>query len=67
MREDYDRAVRALHRLPPKLRQAVVLRFLEGLSGPEVAAALGVPEATVRTRVYHARRKLRAWLDEDTP
>ncbi|MGN8048272.1 sigma-70 family RNA polymerase sigma factor [Curtobacterium sp. 22159] len=48
-----DRA--ALHRavtaLPDRQREAVVLRHLVGLSGPEVAASLGVPLGTAKTRV----------------
>lgn len=41
---------RALHRLPARQREAVVLRHLVGLSGPELGVVLGVPTATAKTR-----------------
>jgi RNA polymerase sigma-70 factor (sigma-E family) len=47
--------VEALRALPRRQRDVVVLRYLAGLSEPEVAAALGVSLGTVKT---HARRAL---------
>ncbi|WP_242090030.1 sigma-70 family RNA polymerase sigma factor [Curtobacterium sp. DN_7.5] len=41
---------RAIVRLPPRQREAVVLRHLVGLSGPELAAELGLPLGTAKTR-----------------
>jgi RNA polymerase sigma-70 factor (ECF subfamily) len=38
-------------------REVFVLREIEQLSGDEVAAVLGIPHATVRTRLLHARRE----------
>jgi len=63
--EAHDRALALLKRLPPRLRRVVVLRCLEEMSGPEVAEALGIPEATVRTRLHNARKKLKAMMAED--
>jgi len=54
--------VRALDTLPRDQRVAFVLREVEGLTSAEAAAVEGVPEATIRTRVFHARRKLQAEL-----
>jgi len=54
--------VRALDTLPRDQRLAFVLREVEGLSAGEAAQVMGVPEATVRTRVFHARRKLQSEL-----
>jgi RNA polymerase sigma-70 factor, ECF subfamily len=51
--------VRALDSLPRAQRLAFVLRDVEGCSAREAAQVAGVPEATIRTRVFHARRKLR--------
>lgn len=48
--------------LEPVSRDVLVLRFLEERSVEEVAAALGVPTATVRTRVHRALPKLRERL-----
>lgn len=53
---------RLLDRLPDDLRIAFSLRFLEELSGVEIAAILRIPESTVWTRIYAARRELRKQL-----
>jgi RNA polymerase sigma-70 factor (ECF subfamily) len=49
--------------LPAKLRQPLVLSTVQELSAREVGLALGIPEATVRTRCLRARRLLREKLD----
>lgn len=54
--------VRALDTLSREQRLAFVLREVEGLSAAEAAQVAGVPEATIRTRVFHARRRLQAEL-----
>lgn len=53
-----------LGRITIEHREVLVLKELEGLSYGEVAVALGVPEGTVASRLYHARRALRAALEE---
>jgi RNA polymerase sigma-70 factor (ECF subfamily) len=60
--EAHRRAMDCIRRLPVKLRTAFVLRYLEEMSCAEVADVLNIPEATVRTRIFYARRKLRAML-----
>ncbi len=55
---------RALAELPPEQREVVVLFYFDDLSGEEVAAALRVPHATVRTRLNRARTRLRALLGD---
>ena len=52
----------AIGRLPEVFRPAFVLREIEGLSVAETAAALDLPEATVRTRLHRARLRLQADL-----
>lgn len=42
----------------PDKRIVYVLYEIEGLSGAEIAVALGVPQATVFTRLHHARREV---------
>lgn len=54
---------RAFEALSPKKREAFALVVLEGLSGEEAAAALGIPINTVWTRLHHARRELRGALE----
>lgn len=51
---------RAISALPAGQRAAVALHYLEEMSVAEVAVALAVPSGTVKTRLMHARGKLRA-------
>jgi RNA polymerase sigma-70 factor (ECF subfamily) len=52
-----------LARLTPEHRAVLVLRDLEGLDERAAGAILNVPAATVRTRLFRARRSFRkAWL-----
>lgn len=53
----------AVDALPDGLRQALVLRDVEELSGAEAAEVLGVSELTVRLRLFRARRALRESLE----
>jgi RNA polymerase sigma-70 factor (ECF subfamily) len=55
----------ALDRLPLAQRAAFVVCEIEELTSVEAALVLGAPEATVRTRLFHARRRLRALLAEE--
>lgn len=52
----------SLDALPEAFRTVFILRAVEEMSGEEVAACLGIPEATVRTRFFRARAMLRAAL-----
>jgi RNA polymerase sigma-70 factor (ECF subfamily) len=59
--EDRDRRTflrRGLEALPSKLREAVVLRDLQGLSYQEMADRLGLPEGTVKSRINRGREEL---------
>ena len=49
---------RGLEALPEKLREAVVLRDLQGLSYQEMADRLGLPEGTVKSRINRGREEL---------
>jgi len=53
----------ALAELPERQRVAVTLFDAEGYSHAEIAAVLGIPEGTVRSDVFHARRALRVALE----
>lgn len=48
----------ALVKLSPELRETVILRDLEGLEYKEIAAALNVPEGTVKSRLNRGRAEL---------
>jgi RNA polymerase sigma factor (sigma-70 family) len=52
----------ALARLPTRLRQAVALRYLEGLNQREAARRLGCPQGTLATRAREGLLRLRAFL-----
>jgi RNA polymerase sigma-70 factor (ECF subfamily) len=56
---EIERAVRAL---PEHLSRVVALRYADGLSYAEIAAELAVPVSTVKWRLFHSRRRLRAAL-----
>jgi len=49
--------------LPERQRIALVLFDAEGWGHADIAEALGVPEGTVRSYVFHARRAMRRALD----
>jgi RNA polymerase sigma-70 factor (ECF subfamily) len=53
----------ALGTLTEEHRQIVVLHELHGLTYTECATALGVPVGTVKSRLFHAFRKLRVQLE----
>lgn len=59
MREVLDRA---LGRLNERQRAAILLRHQQGMSYPEIAAALGVPQGTAKTMVHRGVLALRGML-----
>jgi RNA polymerase sigma-70 factor (ECF subfamily) len=65
----HDRALLlpALARLAPDQRIVVALRFYRDLSIDQIAAGLGVPPGTVKSRLHRGLRELRTGLDEDDP
>lgn len=60
---DGARVKQAMEALPREQRAAIALFHLQGLSVAETAIALDVPAGTVKTRLMHARRKLRDSLE----
>jgi RNA polymerase sigma-70 factor (ECF subfamily) len=52
----------AIRSLPPKFRAVLVLREVEGLRYSEIAAILSISQGTVESRLFRARRRLRARL-----
>ncbi len=51
--------------LPPDQRLAAHLYFVEGLTLVEIAEVQSIPEGTAKSRLFHARRKLKAALSQD--
>ena len=62
---DRDQLDRAFRRLTPEERAVLVLRFYLGYEPTEIAEVLGQPAGTVRSRLHHATRAMRAALDAD--
>jgi len=63
--EAHARVHRALDALSGKRREALVLFELEGLTGPEISEALGIPVKTVWTRLHHARKDFEQRLSQE--
>ena len=60
--EDRERLTRALEELPPRFREVLVLRELEGCSYKEIAAITSVPIGTVMSALSRARKQLQVAL-----
>lgn len=58
VRDKREMLLRALGRLPKKLREAVVLRDIRGLSYQEIVEKLSLPEGTVKSRINRGRLEL---------
>ncbi len=54
----------ALSRLPDSQRECVRLAFVQGLSHRQIALHLGAPLGTVKSRILHGLRRLRAFMAE---
>ncbi len=52
----------ALFELPQTQREAIVLREYEGFTSVEIAQLIGVPAATVRSRIFYGLRSLKSIL-----
>lgn len=64
---DADDIRRRLGELPPELAEAFELFAFRGLAYQDIAAKLGIPKATVGTRILRARQRLRILLLADRP
>ncbi len=59
LQRELEREVQgALARVSPELREAVILRDLQDMEYKEIAAVLGVPEGTVKSRISRGRAEL---------
>lgn len=63
---DRDLLDRALRRLEPEARAAIVLHYYVGMSVPDVASCLGIPLGTAKSRLSRSLAALRATLDQPT-
>jgi RNA polymerase sigma-70 factor, ECF subfamily len=60
--EERERLTCALEQLPPRFREVLVLRELEGCSYKEIAAITSVPIGTVMSALSRARKQLQVFL-----
>lgn len=65
--EAAERVARAVDELPEPFRSALLLREWEEMSYAEIAAVLGVPVGTVRSRLHKARARLALQLTGEAP
>lgn len=61
--DEVDRIRGALARLPDEQRAILSLHYLDEMGVREIARVLGVPEGTVKSRLYHARNGLKQALE----
>lgn len=59
---DLQTAIRAL---PESLRTPLLLKYMEGMSEKEVAAAMHLPVSSVKSRLFRARNTLKKQLSEE--
>jgi RNA polymerase sigma-70 factor (ECF subfamily) len=61
-RERNEQIVAGMQHLPAEYREALVLRFQEGMSLAEIASVARVPLGTVKSRIYRGLSALEPWL-----
>ena len=64
--EARDLFERAFRRLSVEQRAVLMFHHYLGLPMPEVAERLGIPLGTVKSRIHHAKRAIRAGFDADS-
>lgn len=66
VQQEADAVRRRVFDLPADMQQAVILRHMMGLSYGEMATVTGWPLATVKTNLFRARARLKAFYEELT-
>jgi RNA polymerase sigma-70 factor (ECF subfamily) len=61
----FGRLQSAIDHLPHKLKSAVILCSIEGMSHKEAAGILGTTPKTIELRIYHAKEKMREFLEKE--
>lgn len=62
--EEAERALEAVRSLPQAYRETLILRLVEGLSGPEIAARMGMTHGSVRVNLHRGMKLLRERLSQ---
>jgi len=63
-REQVDHLLSALGQLPETVREVVSLRYIEELSMSEIAAAMNMPEGTVKSHLHRGKKQLKTLLTQ---
>lgn len=63
---DARRALEAIGRLPAAYRETLIMRLVEGMTGPEIAEATGMAPGSVRVNLHRGMKRLRAELGLDS-
>ncbi len=58
---------RALKKLKPRDAEALVMFAVEGMDYAEIGNVLGIPEGTVKSSIFRARKKIGELLDTQRP
>lgn len=56
--------INTLHGMTKKKQIVLILSDMQGMTAPEISGILGIPDATVRTRLFHARREFMNSLEQ---
>ena len=56
--ETRQKIIEAVDELPEEQKQILILKEIDGLSYKEISEVLNVPQGTVMSRLYYARKKL---------
>lgn len=54
-----------LARMTPKKKVVFMMSDMQGMTAPEISTVLKIPDATVRTRLFHARREFATWINKN--
>lgn len=54
-----------LARMTPKKKVVFMMSDMQGMTAPEISSVLKIPDATVRTRLFHARREFALWINKN--
>ena len=60
-------ALAAIRSLPPTYSETLTLRFVEGMTGPEIAACTGLTEGSVRVNLHRGMKQLRERFEGGLP
>lgn len=64
--DDYAELHQAIDKLPEKLRIAVILFYFRDMDVVSAARILGIPAGTMKSRLTHARKRLKEALAHET-